>query len=197
MNVINFPSHNKPINANTGELQEDYFNFLSMNNQESQLFFSQDGHLVPTRKNSELVGNGTSTHGLSTKQYTARFAYNGDTDNHMANVAGQYKNITVNQLSTRAAIVSSTPMPNRIEQYGDENKNLYTNVNGTTFQNLTVPLTFPISFTSDGTNLLVNINGVSSDVVLSDPAIPMRFLSFDGTNLVVSINGVSRTITTT
>lgn len=197
MNVINFPSHNKPItmdgSQSTGEMTEDYFNFFSMNNQEMQMYLSQDGHLVPTRENAELVGNNS----LSTTQYTARFAYNGTTDNHMANTAGEYKNLTMNKLSTRADIIAATPMPDRIEQYGDENKNLYTNVNGTTSQNLTVPTTYPVNFTTDGTNLFVNINGVASDVALSDPSIAIRFISFDGTNLVLTINGVPRTIATT
>jgi hypothetical protein len=196
MNVINFPSHNKPLtldgSKNTGELTEDYFNFFSMNNQEMQRYLSQDGHLVPTRTNSELVGNNS----LSTTQYTARFAYNGTTDNHMANTAGEYKNLTMNKLSTRANILSMTPMPNRIEQYSDENKNLYTNVNGTTYQNLTVPTTYPVNFTTNGTNLIVNINGIISYVTLSDASIPIKFTSFDGTYLFLTINGIPRKIQT-
>lgn len=166
MNVINFPSTTKPLEMN-GELQIDYLNFFSMNNQEMQLFFSQDGHLVPTRTNAELVGDPPSSDSLSTTQYTARFAYNGDTDNHMANTAGQYKNISMNVLSTRSEIVAMTPMPNRIEQYSDEDKNLYTNVDGTTYQNLTVALTYPVNFSTDGTNLFVNINGTTKQVTLT------------------------------
>lgn len=174
------------------ELTVEYFNFLSMNTQEQQLYFSQDGHLVPTRENDDLVG----PESLSTLQYTARFAYNGTTENHMANTAGEYKNISMNQLSTYAEIKSATPMPDRIEQYGDEYKNLYTNVNGTTFQNLTVSLDFPVQFSTDGIALNIDIDGSSSNVPLADPSTPIQFTSFDGTDLYLTINGTPRKITT-
>lgn len=153
MNVLNFPSFNTPLKSN-GQLKDEYFNFFSMNNQEQQLYFSQDGHLVPTRTGSELTA-------LSTTQYTARYAYNGTTNNNMVNTNGLYENLTTNQITTRANIVSMTPTPDRIQQYADENGLLYTNVNGSTQQNLTVPVTYPVSITSDGTNLFVNNNGVN------------------------------------
>lgn len=159
MNVTPFPTMQFKVRQN-GYLSQEWTYFFSMNTQEQQRFFSQDGHLVPTRTDTELKA-------LSTTQYTARFSYNGTTNNHMANVAGQYKNLTMNTLSTRAAIVAATPMPNRIEQYGDENQNLYTNVNGTTFQNLTVSLAFPMNFSTDGTNLFATINGVTKQVTLT------------------------------
>ncbi len=206
MNVLTFPSTSKPLKVSSKlkvspqlnslvgemELNEDFFNFFSMNTQEQQLFFSQDGHLVPTRTNDELVGPNS----LSTSQYTARFAYNGTTENHMANTAGEFKNISMNQLSTRAAIVAAIPMPDRIEQYGDENKLLYTNVNGTTFQNLTVGLSFPMQFATDGTTLSLNINGTPSNVPISAPTCVVHFDSFDGTNLFLTINGDPRKIVT-
>ena len=195
MNVTTFPMMLAPVKQD-GQFRDEYTNFFSLNTQEQARYFSNDGHLVPTRTNLDLVGDGKSDTGLSTTQYTARFSYNGTTNNHMANTAGQYKNITMNTLSTRAAIVGMTPMANTIEFFSDENKNLYTNVNGTIYQNLTVPLTFPVNFTTDGTNLSVNISGTTSDVVLSDPSIPMKFTAFDGTNLTVTINGVPRTIVT-
>ena len=159
MNVTPFPIMQFKVQQN-GYMSQEWTYFFSMNNQEQQRFFSQDGHLVPTRTSDEL-------NTLSTTQYTARFAYNGTTENHMANVAGTYKNLTMNNLTTRSDIVAATPMPNRIEQYGDENKNLYTNVNGTTYQNLTVSLDYPVQFSTDGTNLFVDINGVTKQVTLT------------------------------
>lgn len=159
MNVTPFPTMQFKVHQN-GYMSQEWSYYFSMNTQEQQLYFSQDGHLVPTRTSTEL-----ST--LSTTQYTGRFAYNSTTNNHMANTAGQFQNLTMNALSTHAAIVAATPLPNRIEQYGDENKNLYTNVNGTTFQNLTVPLTYPVNFTTDGTNLFVNLNGTNKQVTLT------------------------------
>lgn len=188
MNVLTFPSIKTVLNQN-GHLRDEFFNFFSMNTQEQQLFFSQDGHLVPTRTSSDL-----ST--LSTAQYTGRFAYNGTTNNHMANTAGTFKNITMSQLSTRANILAMTPLVNRIEFYGDENNNLYTNVNGTVFENLTIATTYPVSFSTDGTNLSVNINGTTSDVVLTNTAIPVQFTSFDGTYLYLNIAGTPRKILT-
>lgn len=190
MNVTTFPSVLTPIKQN-GELKDEYFNFFTLNTQEQGIYFSNDGHLVPTRSDSDL-----ST--LSTTQYTARFAYNGDTKNHMANTAGEYKNVSQNVISTRSDILAMTPLPDRIEQYSDENNNLYTNVDGTVYQNPTVPATSdPVNFNTDGTNLSVTINSVTSDIVLSDPSIPMIFTGFDGVNLFVTINGIPRTIVTT
>lgn len=165
MNVLTFPSFTNPL-KDTGHFKEEYFNFLSMNTQEQQLFFSNDGHLVPTRENSELVGGSS----LSTEQYTARYAYNGTTDNHMANTAGEYKNLTMNLLSTRTDILSMTPMPNRIEQYSDENHNLYSNVNASVNQlpvNTTASLGV-LNFSIDGSgNLFATINGVTKQVTLT------------------------------
>lgn len=181
MNVITFPSVREPLKSN-GQLREEYFHFFSMNTQEQQLYFSQDGHLVPTRTTSDL-------NTLSTEQYTARFAYNGTTENHMANVAGIFKNLTLNQLSTRSSILSMTPMPNRIEQYGDENQVLYSNVNGTIFQNLTVSTAFPMQFSTDGTNSFLNVNGSNANVPTANVAIPLQFTSFDGTYLYLNIAG--------
>lgn len=195
MNVMTYPTTPFKLNKEN-YLNSDWSYYLSMNTQEQQRYFSNDGHLVPTRQNTELVGDGKEDTGLSTTQYTARFAYNGDTDNHMANTAGEYKNLTMNKLTTRADIVSSTPLASRIEQYSDENKLLYTNVNGTIYQNLTVPLTYPMNFATDGTLLTVNINGVNSDVPLADPTIPITFTSFDGTYLFLTIGGVPRKILT-
>ena len=151
MNVLSFPTMQFKI-LPSGYLSQEWTYFFSMNNQQQQLWFSNDGHLVPTRTTADLTA-------LNTTQYTARSNYNGDTDNFVGNVAGTFMNYTMNQLTTRADIVAATPPANTIQQFGDENKNLYTNVNGTTSQNLTVPLTYPINITSDGSNLFVNING--------------------------------------
>lgn len=194
MNVINFPSHNKPIvldgSQDTGELTEDYFNFFSMNNQETQQYFSQDGHLNPTRTDLELET-------LSTEQYTARIAYNGDTQNFMGNTAGEYKNFSQSMVTTRSDILAMTPLPDRIEQYSDEDNNLYTNVDGVVYQNPTVPATSdPVNFDTDGTELSVTINGTASDVVLTDTSTPIKFTSFDGTYLFLTINGTPRKIET-
>jgi hypothetical protein len=188
MNVLTFPGI-KTVLTQNGHLRDEFFAFFSMNTQEQQLFFSQDGHLVPTRTSADLSA-------LSTPQYTGRFAYNGTTNNHMANTAGIYKNLTMNQLSTRSQILAMTPLGNRIEFYGDENKNLYTNVNGTIFQNLMVAKTYPVNFSTDGTNLSVNVNGTTSDVVLTNTAIPIQFTSFDGTYLFLNIAGTPRKILT-
>jgi hypothetical protein len=188
MNVLNYPSTPFKTQQN-GFLSNDWSYFLSMNTQEQQRYFSNDGHLVPTRTNTDLVGNGSSNTGLSTSQYTARFAYNGDTNNHMANVAGQYKNLTMNLLSTRSQIISMTPMGNRIEQYADENKLLYTNVNGTMYQNLTIATTYPMNFSTNGTLLNSSINGTNYNVPTAAAAIPLQFTSSDGSYLYLTIAG--------
>ena len=188
MNVTTWPSTRDFIKSD-GTINAQHQNFFMLNTQEQARYFSNDGHLVPTRTTEDLDT-------LSTTQYTARFAYNMETDNHMANTAGEYKNLTMNVLTTRTDIIAMTALPERIEQYGDENDFLYTNVNGDVQQNLTISLDFPMQFSTDGTNLSVDINGVISDVVLTDPTIPINFTSFDGTDLFLTINGTPRKIVT-
>jgi hypothetical protein len=126
-NLLTYPTASFSVDKQ-GQLNPDFFNFFSMNNQEFQRYFSNDGHLVPTRTDDELKK-------LSTSQYTARYAYNGTTKNAMVNIDGTYENLTVFLLNEDFSELSSrTHKKNRMQFFADTNKNLFVNIDGELFQ---------------------------------------------------------------
>lgn len=150
----------------SGYLSVEWQNWFSMNSQNMGLFFADTGHLVPSRTNTDiesLSGVGDPT------KYKARTLYNNDTGNFMGNVNGTYLNYTMNILTSRASILSMTSAPTTLQFLGDENKNLYTNVNGMTNQvpTNTTTATAILNFKVDGSgNLYATINGVDHQIQL-------------------------------
>lgn len=151
-----------------GYLPVEWQNWFSINSQNISLFFANVGHLVPSRTNSDI----TALSGVGLTQptyYKARTLYNNDTNNFMGNINGTYLNYTMNNLTTRANILSMMSAPATIQYFGDENKNLYANVNGTTQQvpKNTTTSTGTLNFKLDGSgNLYATINGVDHQVQL-------------------------------
>ena len=166
MNLERMPS--TPF-ALTGEnyLSVEWQNYFTMNSQNMELFFANVGHLVPSRTNSDIQQMNVAS-ASQPDFFKARSLYNNDTANFMGFTNGQYSNYTMNNLTTRASILAMTAVPSQIQYFGDQNKNLYTNVDGlinqipknTTLNNI-------INFSSDGVgNLYVTINGVTRQVTL-------------------------------
>lgn len=167
MNLESMPSTQFYVQED-GYLPVEWQNWFSINSQNMQLFFANTGHLVPSRTNSDIqaLSNVGST---DPTMYKARSLYNNDTSNFMGNVNGVYLNYTMNNLTTRANILSMASAPNTLQFFGDENKLLYANVNGSTNQ---VPIntatsTATLNFKVDGSgNLYATINGVDHQIQL-------------------------------
>lgn len=148
-------------------LSVEWQNFFSINAQNMELFFANVGHLIPSRTESDIA----QINAASSSQpefYKARSLYNNDTANFMGYTNGKYSNYTMNDLTTRTSILAMTAVPNQLQYFGDENKNLYTNVNGLINQ---IPKNTSINdvmnFSSDGAgNLYVTINGITKQVTL-------------------------------
>ena len=146
----------------SGELSNMWRNFFTLNTQNMEQFFANEGHLVPSRTQADIDV-------LSTSQFKARSLYNNDTGNFMGNTGDEYQNYTMNLLSTRASILAMTPSSSQIQYFGDENNNLYANVDSSLDQvpKNTTASTGVLNFSVDGGgNLFATINGVTKQVTL-------------------------------
>lgn len=171
MNLETFPKarfelQSMSIDENSGSISGEFSNiwgnFFTLNTQNLELFFANEGHLVPSRTQSDIDV-------LSIPSFKARNLYNNDTGNFMGNTGDTYQNYTMNLLSTRAQILSMTPSTSQLQYFGDENNDLYSNVNGILDQipkNITAS-TGVLNFSVDGGgNLYATINGVTKQVTL-------------------------------
>ena len=73
----------------SGELSNLWRNFFTLNTQNMEQFFANEGHLVPSRTQADIDV-------LSTSQFKARSLYNNDTGNFMGNTGNEYQNYTMN-----------------------------------------------------------------------------------------------------
>jgi hypothetical protein len=123
MNVLTFPTAKFSVKEN-GQLSDEYFNFFTMNTQQQQYYFSNDGHLTPMRTTSDLTA-------LSTDNYTGRYAYNSTTDSPMVNVNGTYLNIATSFLLSPSRLFSMNHTNHkRLHLYQTEDDRLFVTING-------------------------------------------------------------------
>lgn len=167
MNLERMPSEPFKVDKD-GYLSVEWQNWFSMNAQNMELFFSDTGHLVPslTDEHVTVLSNAGTT---NPTLFKARTLYNNGTSNFMGNVAGQYQNYTMNLLSTRSDILAMSHSGDRVQYFGDENKNLYANVNTRLSQvpQLLTTNTSTLNFKVDGSgNFFATINGVDKQVQL-------------------------------
>jgi len=99
MNLESLPQTNL-IDIQTGQMNEAWKNFFSINSQNMIWYFSNVGHAVPQRSDAEIKA-------LSTTDNKTRYLYNSTTDSPMTNVAGSYRNITTTMFMT----------PEKLSQY--------------------------------------------------------------------------------
>lgn len=122
MNLLTFPSAKFSITPQQ-QMNDEYFNFFTTNNQNMQYWLSNDGHLAPTRSTSDLTT-------LSTTQYTGRYAYNMTTDSPMTNVAGTYVNVTTHTFLSSAELLSMTIDHQRTHLFVTEDDRAFISLNG-------------------------------------------------------------------
>ena len=159
MNLESMPAIEFAVQED-GYLPPEWQNFFSINNQNFKLFFSNVGHLVPSRTNADI--SVLSNAGMTDPTlYVARSLYNNDTSNFMGNVSGTYLNYTMHTFLTRSKLLSMTYPKHTIRYFGDESNNLYVNVNGhaTQIPRLTKESTHTLNFHVDESGLHAVING--------------------------------------
>lgn len=124
MNVVTYPMGDFSLDEK-GQLNNEFFNFFTINNQNLQYWMSNDGHLMPPRTTSDLTT-------LSTTSYTGRYAYNTTTDSPMTNVAGTYLNITTHTLLSPMQFLSKNveQEKTRMHLYPTEDGRLFVSLNG-------------------------------------------------------------------
>lgn len=156
MNLESLPSTQFYIQPD-GYLPVEWQNFFSMNNQNMKLFFSNTGHLVPSRSNADVTL--LSNAGLTDPTiYKARNLYNNDTNNFMGNVNGTYLNYTMHSFMDSRQLNSIYHPKKTIRYFSDENNNLYVNINGE-FGNVPRVTSGTLNFEIRDNQLVAIING--------------------------------------
>lgn len=200
MNLESMPSLPFHIQED-GYLPVEWQNFFLINTQNLQLYLANVGHLVPSRSNSDIIQ--LSEAGLiDNTLFRARSLYNNDTNNFMGNINGLYLNYTMNELSNRASILGMSPSPLAIQYFGDENHNLYSNVNGSTKQipQLLNPNVGIFNFQlDDAGNPYSVINGVVNQIpeLTTSNLGTLNFKIDSSNNLYATINGTDYQVTLT
>lgn len=122
MNLESMPQTNL-IDMKTGQMNETWKNYFSINSQNMIYYFSNTGHAVPKRSDDEIKA-------LSTQQNNTRYLYNSTTDSPMTNVAGSYRNITTTVLLTPEKFSSYAPPSQRFEVICTTDGGIFVTING-------------------------------------------------------------------
>lgn len=111
------------IDTQTGQMNDTWKNFFSINSQNMTWYFSNVGHAVPQRSDDEITA-------LSTTDNMTRYLYNSTTDSPMTNVAGSYRNITTTMFMTPEKLSSYSPSLRRLDVIATTDGGIFVTVNG-------------------------------------------------------------------